>query len=106
MPSKKNNYIKGRRNEIRSRKWFEERGYMVIRAAGSKGAWDLVCVSEDRIVLVQVKTNHWPSPAEREEMLKYPHPKNCHKVIHRWDDYAKQPRIGEVAPTKQEFKYD
>ncbi|KKL47933.1 hypothetical protein LCGC14_2330580 [marine sediment metagenome] len=95
MPSN-NNYAKGRNNEIRSRKWLEGRGYVVIRAAGSKGAWDLVGISKETFILVQVKTNRWPSPAERITMQEFSVPENCARIIHRWDHMGRKPRIMEV----------
>ena len=95
MPNK-NNYAKGRNNEIRSRKWLEGRGYVVIRAAGSKGMWDLVGISKSGMIVIQVKTNRWPSPAERLTMMEFSCPRNCFRLIHRWDDRKRKPRIMEV----------
>lgn len=35
-------YVKGRRFEHAVRKWYEQKGYTVIRSAGSKGKIDLI----------------------------------------------------------------
>lgn len=35
-------YVKGRRFEHQVRKWYESKGYTVIRSAGSKGKIDLI----------------------------------------------------------------
>jgi Holliday junction resolvase len=50
------NYLRGRRFEWKRKKAWEKRGYTVIRAAGSKGPWDLVAVREHAPVeLIQCK---------------------------------------------------
>ena len=43
MPN--NNYVRGRSFEYKIRRWLINRGYYVIRAYGSKGAFDLLAVS-------------------------------------------------------------
>lgn len=48
------NYGKGARLEYKCRDLLVERGYTVIRSAGSKGAADLVAVSGADVVLIQV----------------------------------------------------
>lgn len=87
------NQAKGRRNEWRSRDMLESLGYDVVRAAGSRGRWDLVAISPTEVVLVQVKTERWPSRTEIEDMLKFPCPPACRKVIHRWRAGRSQPDI-------------
>lgn len=50
------NYIRGRNFEYETKARWEEKGYVVIRAAGSKGAWDLVAIHPDRpTTLIQCK---------------------------------------------------
>ena len=73
--------------------WLEARGYKCVRSGGSLGEFDIVAIGEDDILLVQCKTNRGASPAEREAMKSFPAPDNCSKMVHRWDDYAKEPGV-------------
>lgn len=59
---------KGRRNEHRFRDFLLERGWLVIRAAGSKGVADLMAL-RDKVLIVNVKTNCYAPPIERTAML-------------------------------------
>ncbi|GIV51817.1 MAG: hypothetical protein KatS3mg038_2338 [Candidatus Kapaibacterium sp.] len=38
------NYTRGRALEYDAKRYFEERGYLVVRSAGSKSPVDLVCL--------------------------------------------------------------
>ncbi len=96
MPKRVNTALKGRRNEHKSIRLLEAAGYHCVRSAASKGAWDIVGLCSTDVVLVQVKTNGWPGTLEVEEMKNCPAPPNCKKLIHRWDDRARQPRVKEV----------
>lgn len=50
------NYEAGVRWERDCKKHYEKLGYIVIRASGSHGKWDLVCVKPgSNVVLVQCK---------------------------------------------------
>ena len=56
------NYRRGQRAEWKARDLLKERRYhTVIRAAGSKGPFDLIALSTDRIALVQVKRGKIPT---------------------------------------------
>jgi Holliday junction resolvase len=88
---------KGRRNEHRSREILEAAGYEVTRAAASKGVWDLIGLGEHDIVLVQVKTNAWPSALEWEAMKLSKAPPNARKIVHRWRDRVAVPDVKDVA---------
>jgi Holliday junction resolvase len=59
---------KGRKREHKSIALLEAAGYQCVRAAASLGTFDIVGISKQDIVLVQVKSNRWPSPAEVEGM--------------------------------------
>lgn len=49
-------YTRGRRLEYDAKRYFEERGYLVIRSAGSKSPVDLVCLHPSLpLLLVQCK---------------------------------------------------
>jgi Holliday junction resolvase len=56
-----NTAAKGRRQEHRSIRLFEDLGYRCTRAAGSMGVWDFIGVSREGIVLVQVAQSSPPS---------------------------------------------
>lgn len=84
---------KGTRNEHRSKALFEAAGYAVCRAAASLGVWDLIGVSATDVVLVQVKSNRPPAPAERETLAAFPCPANCKRVVHVWKDRARVPVV-------------
>jgi len=87
---------KGTRNEHRSKRLFEKEGFRVTRAAASLGEWDLVCISSKLVVLCQVKTNRWPSGAEMEQMIAFPAPRKCLKLVHAWHDGERTPRVRVV----------
>jgi Holliday junction resolvase len=60
------NYTAGRAFEYQVRDDLEADGYQVIRAAGSKGAADLIAIKPGQILLVQVKRlNGTIPPADR-----------------------------------------
>lgn len=65
MPNR--HYERGRRLEYAARKYLEELGYTVTRAAGSKGFADLVAFDREAILFVQVKTKR-PLPSEIDKM--------------------------------------
>lgn len=87
---------KGRRNEHRTIELLESAGYRCMRSAASKGCWDVFGVNNQGFVLVQVKTNVWPNPAEMEAMRDFPSPPNTTKLIHRWNDRLRYPIVKEV----------
>ena len=61
-----NRYAKGRRFEYRVKEWLEERGFYVVRSAGSKGIADLVALKDNQTFLVQCKA-YKPSVREINE---------------------------------------
>jgi len=87
---------KGTRNEHKSRRLLETAGYAVTRAAGSLGAWDLVGIGPTDVVLLQVKSNRAPAPAEREALALFPCPPNCKRLVHVWHDRQRWPEVREV----------
>ena len=60
----------------------EAAGYSVTKSGASLGLWDLVAVSPTDFILVQVKSNRPPAPAEREQLKGFRCPLNCRKLIH------------------------
>jgi Holliday junction resolvase len=55
-------YNRGANAERRVKKYYEERGYFVVRSAGSHSPVDLVAVRDGRITFVQVKSGESPMP--------------------------------------------
>jgi hypothetical protein len=92
----RNAKAKGTRNEHRSRLLLEAAGYRVTRAAASLGEWDLIGISSQDLVLVQVKTRDWPGELERRILAEFPAPPNARKLLHRWRDRQRQPDVQEL----------
>jgi len=63
-------YKKGHRWELKVKKMWEAKGFIVYRSAGSKGAADLIALKNGKIVLIQVKVNKKPSRSEVAKLLK------------------------------------
>ncbi len=60
--------------ENKLRHYLERQGWSCIRAAGSKGVFDLVAIRsrpELYTSLIQVKTNHWPCGGELKELIRF-----------------------------------
>ena len=87
---------KGSKQERKSMKLLESAGYSVTKSGASLGLWDLVAVSATDFILVQVKSNHPPRPAEREQLQEFRCPPNCRKLLHIWKDYAREPLVKEL----------
>lgn len=90
-------YAKGRRAEWKTRDLLARQGYTVVRAAGSKGAFDLIAWSRTLALLVQVKAGRPPGPAERARILAVPVPGNFRRVGCVWRTRARDPEWYEVA---------
>jgi hypothetical protein len=87
---------KGRRAEWKTRDHLQQQGYVVVRAAGSKGAFDVIAWNQDGGVLIQVKVNRLPSPEERRALLAVPVPPGFRRLVYRWDDRAPEPIVREL----------
>ncbi len=87
---------KGRRLEHRSREVLEAAGYTVLRAAASKGDFDLVGYSPAGWVLCQVKATRPPGPMERLALAEAPCPPACTRLIHVWRPRARLPEVVEL----------
>ena len=88
-----NRKAKGARSEKKSVEYLEARGYRCTKSAGSLGEWDIIGIGDSDVVLVQVKSNNWPRPAEMERLNAFVASANCIKLIHRWDDRNPEPKI-------------
>lgn len=76
----KNTSAKGSRFERFIRDYYEERGYFVIRAAGSHGPMDLVAMNFIEIVLINCSVNQ-PHELQLDLLRDFEkHPPNARKV--------------------------
>ena len=87
---------KGTRNEHRSIRLLESAGYSCTRAAASLGAWDVIAIGSQDMILLQVKTRDWPGSVEMETMKNFRCPPNCRRLIHRWRDRQRLPDTKEL----------
>jgi hypothetical protein len=71
-------------------------GYQCMRAAASLGAWDIVAIGSQDVILLQVKSRDWPGSAELETLQAFPCPPNCRKLVHRWRDRQRIPDVKEL----------
>jgi len=68
MPNK--NYLVGYRAELRAKHVLESDGYIVVRASGSKGVFDLIAISSKKIRLIQVKAKPKKKEGSRDPVEK------------------------------------
>lgn len=87
---------KGAQREHKSIALLESQGYKCTRAAASLGAFDIIAIRSDLILLVQVKSNRWPGSEEMEQIAAFECPPNCVRVIHRWRDKESEPDVKYV----------
>lgn len=90
-----NRSAKGRRIEHKARDLLESLGYVVTRAAASRGPWDLVATHPTHVRYIQVKGGLKPSISrvEMEELAMARLPHNCSREVWLWADRAKYPRV-------------
>lgn len=87
---------KGTRNEHRSMLRHTAAGAHCVRAGGSLGIFDFVALYADYALLVQVKTNRWPGYSELQALSEFRAPHYGRKIVERWDDYARSPKVREI----------
>lgn len=87
---------KGSKRELKSIRLFEAAGYSCMKAGASLGIFDVIAIGSNDIILCQVKANAWPGSAEMEAIQLFKAPPNARKLVHRWDDYDRQPRVREL----------
>jgi hypothetical protein len=75
---------------------LEAVGYECFRTAGSHSPFDVIAISKQGIILAQVKTNGWPSPADMETMRDFPAPDNVTKLAYRWNKGVRLPLVKEA----------
>lgn len=93
---------KGRRNELRTKEWLEERGYaveVVPMPAKYKlqqdffGLFDLIAFRAADALLVQVKTNAKPHSRKLLAMSEFPRPAGVISQVFIWKDRVADPII-------------
>lgn len=91
-----NTKAKGSKNERKSMALLEASGYRCTKSGASLGCFDVIGVNGAGFVLVQCKSNTWPSLAEMESIRDFPCPPNAVKIVHRWDNRKKLPLVKEI----------
>jgi len=86
-------YRKGHRWELKVKKMWEEKGYVVYRSAGSKGAADLIALKDGKIVLIQVKVNSKPSHLEVTKLLKEAKKCKATALVVVWDSKKREVEV-------------
>lgn len=95
MTKLKNARAKGGRRELLCQHQLEQAGYLCTKAAASLGVFDIVASNRLGTRYIQVKSNCWPRPAEREEMAraKLNLPENSTAECWRYNDNNTTPMI-------------
>lgn len=62
-------YSRGAYAERKAKKELEKAGFLVIRAAGSKGPVDLVAISTGEVLAIQVKSHDAPLTSNERDRL-------------------------------------
>ena len=94
-------YRRGRDLEYRARDRLIDRGYTVVRSAGSKGPVDLVAISQEQILLIQVKAAGQCWPADIEKLRAIPTPDlGVDKEIWEWGAIQKSWSVTRVSKTE------
>jgi len=91
-------YRKGRRAEHRAMAICAAAGFEASRAAGSKGAFDVIAWNGVQIRFLNIKSGtKYVSALEREQMQAVPVPPNATKEIWRFPDRCQQPLIEVIS---------
>lgn len=93
----------GRRNELKTRDYLIERGYRVCVAPMPTkwatendmwGLWDLVAISDEEVLFVQVKTNKNSTYGKAlKQHRDFVVPDNCRKECWLWERMSREPFI-------------
>ena len=79
MPNR--NYNSGRAFEYRVQKYLREKGWFVLRSAGSHTVCDLLAIRKGEINLVQCKKDGRLPPAEKMQLLELANEFECRAVL-------------------------
>ena len=90
-----NKKAKGNRLERKTIHRLTAAGYVCIRSAASLGPFDILAINPLGIRCIQVKSNDWPRPEERESLRNAVRmlPPNTFVECWRWNDGAREPLI-------------
>lgn len=77
---------KGSRKEIETIDILKTLGFTCTKAGGSFGSWDIVAIDDERVLLIQVKSNRWPAQIELQRLNAGAVPQFCARLIFRFDD--------------------
>ena len=86
---------KGNRLEHKTIARLKAAGYICIRSSASKGFFDVLAINPLGFRCVQVKSNSWPGPVDRESLRNASQwlPPNALIECWRWNDNAREPLI-------------
>lgn len=89
---------KGTRLEHKTIAQLKAAGYTCIRSAASLGPFDIIAINPLGLRCIQVKSNTWPRPEERESLRNAAKamPPNAFVECWRWDDGARKPLIKSI----------
>jgi len=99
-------YRKGHRWELKVKKIWEEKGYVVYRSAGSKGAADLIALKDGQIVLIQVKVNKKPSRSEVVKLKKEAKKCKATPLLVLWNSKKREVEVYNLNLTKRKVGND
>lgn len=91
-----NKKAKGSRRERQTIELLQAQGYACTKSGGSLGVFDVIAIGARDMLLVQCKSNRWPSSVEMASIEDFKAPANCRKLIHRWRDRASIPDVREI----------
>jgi len=94
-------YRKGHRWELKIKKIWEEKGYVVYRSAGSKGAADLIALKDGKIVLIQVKVNNKPTRSEVAKLQKEAKKCKATPLLVLWNSKKREIEVYNLNLTKK-----
>jgi len=85
-------YRKGAAAERRTIRHFEALGYRGFRFAGSHGEFDVILVSENHVILAQIKSGDaTPTAIEIEAIKEFKVPDQVTKMVIRWKNRSRTP---------------
>jgi Holliday junction resolvase len=87
---------KGSRRERQTIELLQAQGYSCTKSGGSLGVFDVIAVGPADILLIQCKSNRWPSSAEMSAIASFAAPAVCRRIVHRWRDRQAAPDVREI----------
>jgi Holliday junction resolvase len=88
-----NTKAKGARRERQAKKILETAGYLVLKAGGSLGMFDLVGLHKQHARLIQVKSGRAPGKQEMETLKEFDTPTYATKELWVFYDRIREPHI-------------